>query len=213
VRGRLARVVLVIAGVVSGYYAVRLIRDFRAERRQTQVFSAERADDLLNPLRSIFMPARRTLDKFDLQLGQTVLEIGPGPGYYTPEASGIIGPSGRLICLDVQLGMIARLVDRIGENANVTPLVGDATHLPLRDASIDRAYLVTVLGEIPDPSSALSELRRVLSSDGVVAIDETMRDSDYVRLGRLRELCISAGLKEIAHHRSLLGYTALLRAT
>lgn len=77
---RLVRVALFIAGVVSGYDLIRLARDYFGERRQREVFSSDRADDLLNPLRSVFMPALKTLAKFDLAAGQTVLELGPGPG-------------------------------------------------------------------------------------------------------------------------------------
>jgi ubiquinone/menaquinone biosynthesis C-methylase UbiE len=207
---RPVRIGLVIAGIVSGYYIVRLARDYFGERREREVFSADRADDLLNPLRSVFMPARKTLAKFGLAEGQTVLELGPGPGYYTIEASRIVGPAGRVICLDIQRGMIERLLSRV-DARNVRAIVGDATQLPLRDAIIDRVYLVTVLGEIPDPAAALSELRRVLTSAGVLAIDETMRDSDYVRFKAMRRICADAGFVQIAHHRSPLGYTALYK--
>ena len=212
--GRALRIALVVAGIVSGYYAVRLAREYLSERRNTQVFSADRADDLLNPLRSVFLPASRTLRHFDLRPGHTVLELGPGPGFYTIEASRTVGPSGRVVCVDVQRGMIERLVARLGDaSANVEPMVGDAMNLPLRDASIDRAYLVAVLGEIPEPAAALAELRRVLAPGGVLSIDETMRDSDYVRVGKLRQLCSDAGFRQLAHHRSALGYTACFGAS
>jgi ubiquinone/menaquinone biosynthesis C-methylase UbiE len=209
---RIARVALVIAGVVSGYYLIRLIKEYLGERRQREVFSSDRADDLLNPLRSVLMPARRTLAKFKLAEGQTVLELGPGPGYHTIEASQMVGAEGRVICLDIQRGMIERLLSRVNAG-NVRAIVGDATQLPLRDGTIDRAYLVTVLGEIPDPVAALCELRRVFTPAGVLAIDETMRDSDYVRLKAMRRMCADAGFVQIAHHRSALGYTALFRAS
>jgi ubiquinone/menaquinone biosynthesis C-methylase UbiE len=211
--GRALRVALIAAGTVSGYYAVKLVREYSAERRRPQAFPADRADDLLNPLRAVFMPASRTLRHFDLRPGQTVLELGPGPGYYTIEASRIVGTTGRLLCLDLQQGMIERLVARLGDGAgNVDPLVGDAMRLPLRDGAIDRAFLVTVLGEIPDPTAALAELHRVLAPDGTLAIDETMRDPDYVRVGKLQKMCSEAGFVQIAHHRSPLGYTACFRA-
>jgi ubiquinone/menaquinone biosynthesis C-methylase UbiE len=84
--------------------------------------------------------------------------------------------------------------------------------LPLRDATIDRAFLVTVLGEIPDSTAALAELRRVLAPDGMLVIDETMRESDYVRVGKLQQMCAEAGFVQIAHYRSPLGYTVCYRA-
>jgi hypothetical protein len=75
---RVVRIVLIVVGIASGYYLIRLVGLYFAERRRPEAFPAERADDLLNPLRAVFMPARKTLAHFDLGPGQTVLEIGPG---------------------------------------------------------------------------------------------------------------------------------------
>jgi len=62
---------------------------------------------------------------------------------------------------------------------NVETHVADAYHLPLDDASMDRAFLVTVLPEIPDQARALAELRRVLKSGGLLSITEEFADPDY----------------------------------
>lgn len=207
------RIALTTAGIACGYLIGRGVLAWFAERRRREVFPAEQSDALLNPLRSRLMPARKTLERFQLTEGHTVLEVGPGPGFFTVEASRIVGPAGRIICLDLQRGMIERLNARLAEAdvRNADALVGDAMRLPLRDASVNRAFLVTVLGEIPDMPAALGELRRVLVPGGVLAIDETLRDPDYVRLSTLREMCAAAGLEEAAYHRSPLGYTACFR--
>jgi hypothetical protein len=71
--------------------------------------------------------------------------------------------------------------------ANVETHVSDAYHLPLDDESVDRAFLVTVLPEIPNRQRALAELRRVLRSPkpaegklgGVLSITEEFLDPDY----------------------------------
>src|SRR3990172_7678008 len=123
-----------------------------SERRKREVFTSSRAQMLLNPLRDLVMPVAKTLERFALSSGQTVLEAGPGPGYYSLEASRMLEPTGRLICLDLQRGMLDILRDRLTDAAasNVYLLVADGTHLPFREDSIDGAFLVTVLGEIPD---------------------------------------------------------------
>lgn len=212
---RLFRIALVAAGIASGYLIVKGALAWMAERRRQQVFPAKDANALLNPLRGVIMPVGRTLQRFQLGAGQTVLEIGPGPGYYSVEASRIVGQGGRLVCLDIQRDMIERLRARLeeaGAAGNAALLAGDAMHLPLRDASVDRAYLVTVLGEIPDAGAALSELRRVVRTGGILGIEESFGDPDYVRLGRLRGLCAAAGFEQIARYRNPLGYTACFRA-
>ena len=67
--------------------------------------------------------------------------------------------------------------------------VADAMHLPLATASVDRAFLVTVLGEVPDPDAALAELRRVLKPGALLGFCESLGDPDIVFLGKLRNLC------------------------
>lgn len=184
------------------------------ERRHRNIFPASQARALLNPLRRWIMPVGATLERVDIRPGQTVLEVGPGPGYYSIEASRMLGPKGRLVCLDIQRGMLDVLAGRLaGAGAdNAGLVVADAMHLPLAAASVDRAFLVTVLGEVPDPDAALAELRRVLRPGGLIGFSESLGDPDIVFLGKLRNLCGRHGLAEVASYRNPLGYTAVFRA-
>ena len=105
------------------------------------------------------------------------------------EAARRVGTTGRLIAVDIQPEMIAQVEKRVREAGltNVETHIADAYHLPLDDASVDRAFLVTVLPEIPDQARALAELRRVLRSPepaegkpgGLLSITEDFFDPDY----------------------------------
>jgi SAM-dependent methyltransferase len=132
-----------------------------------------------NPVRRYYMAP--VLDRVGIRPGERVLELGPGPGIFTVEAARRIGPEGRLVAVDIQPEMIAQVQKRVQEAglANVETQVSDAHHLSLDDESVDRAFLVTVLPEIPDRQRALAELRRVLKPDGVLSITEEFTDPDY----------------------------------
>jgi ubiquinone/menaquinone biosynthesis C-methylase UbiE len=169
---------------------------------------------LHNPLRPLIHPVRRTLERAHVETGATVLELGPGTGYFSVEASRVIGPGGRLLCLDIQPPMLAELAGRL-RDAGVTNaglILGDATHLPLAEDSVDSAYLVAVLGEIPDRPQALAELRRVLRRGGVLSITETLNDPDYQFEDSVRDVCRAVGFEPLEHIRGLLGYTMSFRA-
>ena len=90
-----------------------------------------------NPLRR--WDVRHALDRAGLRAGETMLELGPGPGAFTVDAAQRVGPEGRLIAVDIQPGMIAQVDARVKAAGvtNVETYVASAYELPLPDASVD----------------------------------------------------------------------------
>jgi ubiquinone/menaquinone biosynthesis C-methylase UbiE len=138
-------------------------------------------------LRSVLEPAA----------GERVLEVGPGTGYYTLPTAGWLGPSGRLDVLDVQQEMVDHTLRRASAEgiANIVGEVGDAREMPYENSSFDAAYLVTVLGEIPDQEAALRELRRVVKPGGRIVVGELFGDPHMVTFRALRDRASAAGLE------------------
>jgi SAM-dependent methyltransferase len=132
-----------------------------------------------NPVRRRYMAG--ILDRVGIKAGECVLELGPGPGAFTVDAARRLGPQGKLIAIDIQPKMIALVEERVREDAlaNVEARVASAYDLPVADESVDRAFLVTVLPEIPDQMRALQELHRVLKPGGLLSITEEFYDPDY----------------------------------
>jgi SAM-dependent methyltransferase len=167
-----------------------------------------------SPLRELIVPPRETLIHFGVKEGNTVLELGPGPGYFTPHAATLVGADGRVISVDVQPGMLPLLQKRLREygTTNAFPVAGDATRLPLADRSVDVAFLVTVLGEIPNRPAALAELRRVLKPGGTLGFLETLTDPDYVFVDTMKDLCRAFEFELTDHQPQRLGYTMTFTA-
>jgi tRNA A58 N-methylase Trm61 len=148
-----------------------------------------------NPIRRWEM--RPVLDRVGIRPGERVLELGPGPGIFTVKAARRVGPTGRLVAVDIQPKMIAQVEERVRKAglANVETHIADAYHLPLDNESVDRAFLVTVLPEIPDQARALAELRRVLKPDGLLSITEEFFDPDYPLVFETVQRVEAAGFK------------------
>lgn len=142
--------------------------------------------------------------------GERMLEIGPGTGYYTLDVAGRLGPGGRLDIFDLQQEMLDHTMRRAAERgiANIEPQRGDARSLPYEDASFDAAYLITVLGEIPDQAAALREVRRVLGPSGRLVVGELLGDPHAVMFGRLAQRAEAAGLRFDRRLGGPLGYFA-----
>ena len=151
---------------------------------------------------------RRVLDP---QPGERVLEVGPGTGYYTVAVADWLGPDGRLELFDLQQEMLDHTLRAAGELAGrMGATQGDARELPYPGASFDAAYLVTVLGEIPDQEAALRELRRVVRPGGRVVVGEIAVDPHVVFPGALERRAAAAGLRLERRDGSALAYFARL---
>jgi ubiquinone/menaquinone biosynthesis C-methylase UbiE len=145
--------------------------------------------------------------------GRRLLEVGPGTGYYTLPVAEWIGPDGRLDIFDLQQEMLDHTMRRASQAGigNVSPTQGDARSLPYDDATFDAAYLVTVLGEIPDQRQALLELRRVLKPEGRLVVGELWGDPHVVPAGRLREQAAAAGFSFERRVGPAVGFFVVLR--
>jgi ubiquinone/menaquinone biosynthesis C-methylase UbiE len=186
---------------------------FRERHGRHGPIPVSHAGSLLHPMRRVLHPPDAMLSWFDLRPGAAALELGPGPGYFTSEASRLVGSEGRVICIDIQPAMLESLLGRLREEGivNAALLAGDATRLPLAPESVDLAYLVTVLGEVPDRPAALAELHRVLKPGGGLAFAETLTDPDYVFVDTLKDLCRAAGFEYLKERRQPLGYMMKFR--
>ncbi len=98
--------------------------------------------------------------------GARLLEIGVGTGRI---AIRLTSAGYRYIGLDISLKMMARLRERLPPGRDVALVRGDATRLPLHDASVDGAVAVHVFHLIAGWERAIAELHRVLRPGGVLA--------------------------------------------
>jgi ubiquinone/menaquinone biosynthesis C-methylase UbiE len=135
-----------------------------------------------------------------LSRGMKVLDAGCGPGRLTVPLARSVGPTGRVVALDIQPGMLARARTRT-ETAGLANVEFVAAALgggSLPDNDFDRAVLVTVLGEIPDRAVALAELFDALKSGGFLAIVEVIFDPHFQPRRTVTDLAVSAGFRERA---------------
>jgi ubiquinone/menaquinone biosynthesis C-methylase UbiE len=71
----------------------------------------------------------------------------------------------------------------------------NGTSLPLPSGAWDCAFLVAVLGEVPDPRSCLQELYRVLRPGGLLSLTEQPGDPDFIALPDAWKLVEGVGFR------------------
>jgi len=156
-----------------------------------------------------FITRARVREILEPRPGERVLEVGPGTGYYTLPVAEQISP-GTLDALDVQQEMLDHTMRRAAETGieNIAPARADARSMPYPDATFDAAFLVTVLGEVPDQDAALRELRRVLKPEGRLVVGEILLDPHTVTFKSLRGRAEEAGFRFERRVGGPLGYFA-----
>ncbi len=154
------------------------------------------------PLRRFILAPEELAGRLHLTAASRVLEVGCGPGYFSVAVARRV-PQGRLELFDVQREMLEkarRKLDRADVScAGYTQ--GDARALPFADGSFDVAFLVTVLGEVPDPAACLRGLYRLLRPGGWLSITEQPGDPDHQPLPVVRALAGQQGFTFVETYR------------
>jgi uncharacterized protein len=184
-------------------------REFGLERGR--IYPLEAARQLENPLRRLIASPRRLAERAQVSPGSRVLELGPGPGYWSRALADRV-PQGHLALCDLQAGMLAMARTKFAAEP-VSYLAGDAVALPYRSGAFDAAVLVTVLGEVPAPRACLVELRRVLRAGARLVIAETRLDADFTRFEQLRGMVEPTGFTLDRRYGPPFHYTAIFLRT
>ena len=104
----------------------------------------------------------------DVDLGQDLLEVGPGPGLTTDFLRVRFQ---RVTALEVDPALADSLKRRMS-GTNVTVIQGDATALPFEDGQFSGAVAFTMLHHVPSPTlqdRLLCEVHRILRPGGMFA--------------------------------------------
>lgn len=130
--------------------------------------------------RHMLQDPKRILHGADIRLGQTVLEVGCGTGFFTLAAARLIGDGGRLIAMDPLSVYVERVNEKVNEAGlkNVRVVRRDALNTGLEAASIDKVLLLGVLPFVPltfpftslPLNRLLPEMHRVLKPEGTLAV-------------------------------------------
>ena len=132
------------------------------------------------------------LEGLSVQEGETVLEVGFGPGRCLKRMAQSVGQTGKVYGVDISSGMLkvakrrlekARLIER------VELYCGDAANLPYDDNVFDAAFMSFTLElfDTPEIPKVLEEIKRVLKPGGRLGVVSMSKEDGQSTLLRLYE--------------------------
>lgn len=145
--------------------------------------------------------------------GMTVLEPGPGMGFFTIPLARLVGSSGRVIAVDLQPKMIASLKRRAAK-ANVMDRIDarvtspDTMGLADLDGKVDFTLAFAVVHELPDTGHFFAEVARASKQNARVLLAEPRGHVGDEAFAAELSASANAGFTVAEHpaiHRSLTG--------
>jgi alpha-L-fucosidase len=160
------------------------------------------ADWLLRETREDEEHVSRLLQELGVEPGMTVCDLGVGVGVHALPIARLVGPSGRVLGVDVQPEMLARLEERARDAgmANVAGVLGGEADPKLAPGSCDLILLVDVYHELARPAEMLAAVRAALKSDGRVALVEFRAEDPAVPIQPLHKMSKAQILREWESH-------------
>jgi ubiquinone/menaquinone biosynthesis C-methylase UbiE len=170
---------------------------------------------LASPIRRWFEKPERILGPL-VTPGMTVIEPGCGMGFFSVPLARLVGPSGRVVCVDLQEKMLAglrRRARRAGVLERIETVVAGGTDLHV-DAWADRvdlALAIHVVHELPAPEAFLAQLHRALRQGGTLLVSEPRGHVSDEAFAATISLAGRVGFERVPHEVHTRSLAAVLR--
>jgi len=153
-----------------------------------------------------------------LREGMTVLEPGPGMGFFTLPMASMVGHAGRVVAVDIQ----ARMLDRVRRRALKAGLLSrietrlaqpDSMGIADLNGRVDFVLVFAMLHEMPSAEAFFGEAAAALKPGGLLLLAEPVMHVKREKFQRELEAARAAGFEVAGDPAIPMSMAALLRRT
>lgn len=142
--------------------------------------------------------ALKLVEELPPRAGDTVLDIGTGTGTIAFHAASLVGPSGKVIGVDLSPGMLAEASNKLtaADLANLEFVLADAERLEFAANSFDRIYCASAFFCVLEPLATLRHWYGLLRAGGGIAF-HAIPETAYVWVSLAREVLANYGFSYV----------------
>jgi len=169
---------------------------------------------LVSPVRKLFQNPDNILSSY-IQKDMTVLDAGCAMGFFSLPAARMVGPDGKVICVDLQEAMIRHLkrrASKAGVIDRIETRVCNENSLLTDDLNeqIDFALSVAVVHEVPNAPAFFSEVHKTLKPGCKFLLIEPRGHVTADEFGKTLIIAENSGFRVIEQTIDRFGHIAVL---
>jgi ubiquinone/menaquinone biosynthesis C-methylase UbiE len=180
--------------------------------RKIRVCPVECAGGLDMALRRWLQSPRKILEPF-INEGMTTLDLGCGPGFFSLDMARLVGPSGRVIAVDLQQGMLRKVREKLkGTELEDRIILVQCSEGKIGVSDqIDFALAFYMVHEIPEKDALFHEILMLLKPGGKMLIVEPPFHVSRSDFERTLEVARKTGFKILMGPKVFLSKSAILQ--
>jgi ubiquinone/menaquinone biosynthesis C-methylase UbiE len=142
---------------------------------------------------------KKLLEVLKLRPGEVVADVGAGSGYYTFRMAEQVGPTGKVLAVDIQPEMLALIRERMKAKGltNVEPVLGTESDPKLPSSAVDTILLVDVYHEFSHPYEMTEAMVKSLKPGGRLVFVEYRMEDEKVPIKLVHKMSERQVIKEM----------------
>jgi ubiquinone/menaquinone biosynthesis C-methylase UbiE len=142
---------------------------------------------------------QQTIEALQIRPGQTIADLGAGSGYYTFRIAPLVGPSGKVLAIDVEPTMLRVVAERARRESvtNVETVRSSPSDPNLPADSVDLLFMVDVYHELEYPYEMLRKVHAALRPQGRVALIEYRAEDPRVMIKAVHKMSERQIIREL----------------
>ena len=150
-------------------------------------------------LRRIFQSPKKIVGEY-VKPGNRVADIGCGPGYFSIDMAKMVGITGQVVCIDLQVEML-EMAKKKARKHNVMDRMtfhrSEPGRINIKNTTVDFILAFYMMHETTNPTGFMKEMKEMLDPDGKILVVEPRYHIDQKEYEYMLSQGNEAGLKVI----------------